>query len=259
MVEMRAFRLLSCVFWLLTGVAASAAEPPAILPNGPSFRVETELFQGDAVEPAAQHLILFDSGVIYDLRVDDQRSATMYDPARGRVILIDRVRKQQAVLATSDLTLAMAQLRAAAEREGKADRFGLEAQVTPGERVKPTDPETLEIRFSGVYYRTTMETVNQLEIAHAYNHFATLAAQLNVLRRRGVPPFARLTLGQHLAEAGQLPLAMDLEVRNGLRKERYRAHHLVVERLSDTDRKQIQELGKDLAQCEEVPLDAFQE
>lgn len=256
---MRASRLLSCVFWLLTGVAASAAEPPAVLPKGPSFRVETELFQGDAVEPAAQHLILFDSGVIYDLRVDDQRSATMYDPARGRVILIDRVRKQQTVLATSDLTLAMAQLRAAAEREGKADRFGLEAQVTPGERVKPTDPETLEIRFSGVYYRTTVETVNQLEIAHAYNHFATLAAQLNVLRRRGVPPFARLTLGQYLAEAGQLPLAMDLEVRNGLRKERYRAHHLVVERLSDTDRKQIQELGRDLAQCEEVPLEDFQE
>lgn len=256
---MRFSRLLSLVFWLLSGVAASAVTPPAALPSGPSFRVETELFEGDSVQPAARHLILFDAGVIYDIRLDDERSATMYDPTRGRVILIDRVRHQQTVLATTDLTLATAQLRAAAAGEGKGDRFGLDAKVTSGEQSKPSDPETLQIRFGGVRYRTTTLNVNQVEIAHAYNEFAVLAAQLNVLRRRGVPPFARMTLGKHLAEAGQLPLAMELEVRNGLKKERYRAHHLVVERLSDRDRKRIHELGNILAQCEEVSFEDFQE
>lgn len=256
---MRTSRLLACLFWLLSSAAASADNPPTVLPSGPSFRVETELFEGDSVQPAARHLILFDAGVIYDIRLDDERSATMYDPARGRVILIDRARKQQTVLATSDLTLAMAQLRAAAQREGKGEKFGLDAKVTTVEPIKPSDPEMLEIRFSGVRYRTTTEKVNQPEIAHAYNHFAVLAAQLNVLRRRGVPPFARMTLGQQLAEAGQLPLAMDLEVRSGLKKERYRAHHLVIERLSDMDRKRINDLGNILAQCEEVSLESFQE
>lgn len=259
-------RQLSHPFLLLAGLTlvtshprAFAAEPPAELPNGPSFRVETELFEGDSVEPAARHLILFDAGVIYDIRLDNEQTATLYDPTRGRVVLIDRARKQQSVLATTDLLRATAQLRAAAQQAGKSGTFGLDAQVTAGVRQTPTDPESLQIEFGNVHYRTTTWSVSRPEIAQAYHEFATLAAQLNVVRRRGVPPFARLTLGQKIAEAGAIPLDMHLEVWSGIKKERYRAHHLIVEQLSDMDRKRIAEIGRILAQCEDVPLDQMTE
>lgn len=268
---MQLFRPLSWVLPLVTGSflmggslmlsthPASAANPPAELPSGPAFRVETELFEGDKVQPAARHLILFDGGVIYDIRLDDERTATLYDPTRGRVILIDRVRKQQTLLATEDLLRATAQLRGAATQEGKADVFGLNAKVVPAAPIEPSAPQSLQIQFGSVHYDATTQPVSQPQIAQAYHAFATLASQLNVVRRRGVPPFARMTLGQKIAEAGEIPLELNLEVWSGIKKERYRAHHLIVEQLSELDRKRISEIGKLLAQCEEVPLDKFAE
>lgn len=238
---------------------SATAATPAELPQGPSFRVETELFEGDAVEPAARHLILFDGGVIYDIRLDNERTATLYDPTRGRVILIDRVRKLQTELSTEELLRATAQLRGAAEQEGKAEAFGLNAKVAT---VAPSDPSaspSLQIQFGSVHYDATTQPVSEPQIAQAYHAFATLASQLNVVRRRGVPPFARMTLGQQIAAAGEIPLELNLEVWSGIKREHYRAHHLIVERLSELDRKRINEIGRILAQCEEVALDQFPE
>ncbi|WP_164102860.1 hypothetical protein [Candidatus Laterigemmans baculatus] len=243
----------------LLGPRFATAAAPAELPSGPSFRVETELFEGDAVQPAARHLILFDAGVIYDIRLDSGRTATLYDPTRQRVILIDRVRKQQTVVATEDLLRATAQLRGAAEQQGKGEAFGLNAKVQPVTPKEPSELPSLQIEFGNVLYTATTQPVSKPQLAQAYHAFATLAAQLNVVRRRGVPPFARMTLGEQIAAAGEIPLELKLEVWSGIKKERYRAHHLVVEQLSELDRKRIAEIGRDLAQCEEVSLDQFAE
>jgi hypothetical protein len=256
-------RFLLTATLLLTMNASLVAQPnpetaSPSLPSGPSFRVETELFEGDNLKPSARHLILFDSGVIYDMRVDDTRYATLYDPTRGRVVLLDRSKGVHTILSTTDLLQATAQLRAAIEQEGKGTQFGLSAAVVMPPVASKDVSQTYEIGFGDCRYRTTTQSVTNAEIPQAYLRFANLAAQLNVLRRRGVPPFARMTLGQHIADAGLLPLETMLEVRNGLRKEKYRSHLLVVEQLSVNDRNRINEWGRELAATKQVPLNEFE-
>lgn len=228
------------------------------IPKGPSFRVETEVFEGDSTSPASQHLILFDAGVIYDLRLDDNRLATLYDPARGRIVLVDLQHRQQTTLTPSDLLMASAQFRAAIEQEGKEDAFGLNVKV---EKLAATAEETavqFEVGFGDTRYTSTTQSVRNPEIARAYHEFVVLASRLNIVRKQGIPPFARLALGEQIAEANRLPLSTVLELKQGLRKQKYRSHLLVVEQLSTKDRERIADLGKVLASCEEVAFGDFQ-
>lgn len=238
-------------------VTADGPQSENLIPKGPSFRVETEVFVGDKVQPAARHLILFDSGVIYDFRLDDDRFVTMFDPVRGRVVMVDRRQQQQTSVATANMLQATAQLRAAVVQEGKADKFGLNAVVTPATTANPGDISAFEISFGDTLYRTTTQNVASPEIARAYNHFATLASQLNVVQAFGAPPFARMTLGQHLADAGLLPQETTLEVRRGILKDRWKSQLLVVEQLSMLDKNRIGEFGKLLINCKEVELTEF--
>lgn len=228
------------------------------IPQGPSFRVETEVFEGDSTSPASQHLILFDAGVIYDLRLDDNRLATLYDPARGRIVLVDLQHRQQTTLTPSDLLMASAQFRAAIEQEGKEEAFGLNVTV---EKLAPSAEDSavqFEVGFGETRYTATTQTVRNPEIARAYHEFVVLASRLNIIRKQGIPPFARLALGERIAEANRLPLTTVLELKQGLRKQKYRSHLLVVEQLSTKDRERISDLGKVLASCEEVAFGDFQ-
>lgn len=244
------------VAWLTVGALLMmprlASAQPAALPQGPSFRVETEIFEGESTTPASRHLILFDAGVIYDLDLaNDRRAATVFDPVRGRVILLDKQGKIQTELSTEQLIEATAKLSLAARQGGKADAFGLNAEIVPA----PED--RFETHFGEYRYATTTQSVRNPALAQAYQEFAVWAARLNVLRRRGAPPFGRMTLGEAIAASGRMPLDLTLQVASGRKSQTYRAHHLVVERLSDLDRRSIDELGDALASFKQVPLEQF--
>lgn len=237
------------LFAMVVGSSAVADGP---YPSGPSFRIETEMFHGSASTPVSRHKILFDAGVIYDIHEQGGRWLTVFDPARGRVILLDEKKQVQAHVSTEELIEATAQLRAAAKEAGKADLLGLEATPTP--LVKE---DGYSIAFGLLHYKMTTQAVSNVEIAQAYNELASWAARLNVLRKRGAPPFARLTLGGQVADEGRLPLHLTLTIDQGLKKEQYRAHHLVVERLSELDRKAIDRVGDRLAAFKKVSFAEF--
>ena len=249
--------LVTSIFIAATVGAADSV--PA--PKAPTFRVETEVYIDDEVQPFDRHLILFDDGVIYDIFLDDDRVSTMYDPNRGRVILVDRQHRQQVVLSTSEMLAATAQARATIEAEGKGNEFGLQAEVVEQPPKTPGDPIRYQLSFGDTRYTTTTQAAKQPQVAVAYNQFVTLAGQLNVMLRRGTPPFARMVLGQHIAEMGHLPLRTELEhdVTASLKTRRYRAQLHLVEQLSVVDRERIAEFGKVLAECEPVSLADFQQ
>lgn len=234
---------------LAVGSSATASGP---LPSGPSFRMETEMFQGNATAPVSRHKILFDSGVIYDIHENGGRWITVFDPARGRVILLDKKTRVQTQVSTEELIQSTAQLSAAAKEAGKADALGLNAQPTALE-----EEEGYFVTFGPLHYKMTTQSVSNPKLAHAYHELAIWAARLNVLRKRGAPPFARLTLGEQVASDGRLPLHLTLTIDQGLKKERYRAHHLIVERLSELDRKAIDQVGDQLAAFKKVNYDEF--
>jgi hypothetical protein len=66
-----------------------------------------------------------------------------------------------------------------------------------------------------------------------------------------------MALGERVAEDQRLPLHLTLTVNQGLREETFRAHHLVVERLSELDRKAIDQVGNQLAAYRTVDLAEF--
>lgn len=243
---------LSRLLILLATAVPSSAAADNPLPSGPSFRIETEMFRGDETTPVSRHKLLFDSGVIYDIHETDGRWLTVFDPARGRVILLDKKTQVQAQIPTEELIQATAQLSAAAKEAGKTDSLGLNAKPT-----RLNEEVGYAIGFGPLHYEMTTQEVSDPLIAHAYHELAVWAARLNVLRRRGAPPFARLTLGEQVASEGRLPLHLTLTINQGLTKEKYRAHHLVVERLSELDRKAIDRVGDQLAVFRKISFEEF--
>ncbi|EMI22191.1 putative secreted protein [Rhodopirellula maiorica SM1] len=211
------------------------------------FRVTTEIYENASPKPAAKHLILFAGNLTYDLAEIQNRDVTVYDPDRKRVILLDRVAKTRTTINTEDLVRITAQARAAAETSEQQQRLGIAAS-----------PENQGPKYSISYgdarYETTTETPSEAEMAVRYGQFVDLASRLNLVHRRGLPPFARMSLSQRIASDGKIPTETTLTIRRGVQVDRFRSSHTFISTLSQQDRQQIDEIGGMLALYKEVPL-----
>lgn len=237
------------------------AADPTVVPQGPTFRIESETFSGDTVQPASRRLVLFDAGVIYEMWLDDDRVATLYDPGRERVLLIDREHLEYSEVSTTQLLTVSAQARAQVEQEGRGDYFGLRAEVRLDQSETETPTELHVIEFGDTRYETTTRELKNPAVGAAYYQYAQLAAQLNIYRKTGPPPFARLNLIKAVTDKGRLPLSTTLEVTQGggLKKLRLRAQMEVIDQLSKVDRERIANIGETLARSKKVPIEAFQQ
>lgn len=236
-------------------VAADAVseQPPTTLPRmAPSFRIETELFEGTQTKPQSQHLLLFDAGVVYDLPMGTGSTITVFDPARSRVMLLHKVQRVRTSISTDSLIQVSAQARSAAMAAGSARSLGLDARVT-----KADAPDTYIIEFDGTKYSATTQPALVDGVAAEYAAFTVWACRLNIARHVGPPPFARMTLADFLAAENALPRQVKLDVRRGLKTRTYRSENLYVGRLSDLDRKRISEVGDMIASFNEVEFSAF--
>lgn len=249
----RRFRCLSLLVgsMILGSGPLAAADAPFVL--YPSFRVETDIFEGDAASPQSQHLILFDSGVVYDLPVGNGSIITVFDIPRNRVILVHRTTRVRTSI-SSDLLIQMtAQVRAEAAVNGKAmDSLGLNAKVISG-----VTPESYVVEFDGNRYEASTQSVSDPAIAAEFAAFTAWAARLNIARHVGPPPFARIALADHLAALERMPKQVKLDVRRSFKTRTFRSENLVVERLSDPDRKKISDVGGMIASFTEVDFSEF--
>ncbi len=237
---------------LLLIVVLTLQQAPAetTVPVGPSFRIETEIYHEPSGTPVSRHKILFHSGVVYDLFEKGGSVNTVFDPFRQRVILLHSQQEVQAEIPTQHLIDVTAQLSVAAQQHDRAASFGLEAEVAEAE-------DRFSVQFGACRYDVTTQPVTNPEIAIAFHDFSVWAARMNVLHRRGVPPFGRMKLGESIASAGRLPLDLVLTIEEGRNKQSYRAHHLLIERLGDLDRQAIQRIGSQMANFRKVDLEDF--
>lgn len=230
---------------------AKAAQPALPVPAlAPSFRVETELFEGTQVKPQSQHLLLFDSGVIYDLPLGTGSTITVFDPQRSRVMLLHKIQRVRTSISTESLIQISAQTRAAAAESGA--NLGLTARV-----VQADSPDTYCIEFGGTKYTATIQAATSEQAAAEYAAFTVWACRLNLARHVGSPPFARMTLADFLAAEKAWPRQIKLDVQRGLKTRTYRSENLYVGRLSDLDRKKISDVGQMIASYAEVEFAAF--
>lgn len=216
-----------------------------------TFRVTTKLYADSDPIPAAEHRILFDQGLIYDLPQIESRFVTVYDEVANRVTILDRQTQVQTSLKVEDLERITAQARAAASTPEQQEQLGLNAQVEPSKRVVG-----YTIRFGNFEYHTSTQTPNDPDVAIDYARFVILASRLNIVRHRGVPPFGRMTLNQHIAAMGELPLETTLTLRRGGQSEKFRSTH-ALDPLTPTDRNKIDEVRGMLKLYRDVDFKEF--
>ncbi|MEM8668570.1 MAG: hypothetical protein AAGG48_13710 [Planctomycetota bacterium] len=236
---------------LVVFVLAAAALAFAENASAATFRITTLLYEGAAIQPAAEHRILFDQGLIYDLPQKDSRFVTVYDPAQGSITLLDRTTKVQATIDIDGLTRAAALARAAADTKQKEDLLGLNAQVTDSTRVIG-----YSISYGKLEYETTTQQPPDPKMATDFGRFTILSSQLNIVRRFGPPAFGKMTLYEHISRRGELPLELTLTVNQRDAVQTFRATHKL-ERLMDSDRTMIREVRAMMDLYKDVDFEKF--
>ncbi len=246
-ISARSFALL-CAGISTTMLIAAETNPG----YAPSFRVETHLFEGTNAQPSSQHLVLFDAGVVYDIPLESATVITVFDIPRGRVLLLHKDTLVKTSIATDTLVQMAAQVRATAMQSKNAAALGLDAKIFSG-----PEPDSYVVQFGDSKYATTSERVSDPQIAAEYASFTAWASRLNLARHVGSPPFARISLAEEMAAKQQLPRKLTLEVRRGFKTRVLRSENLVVERLSEVDRKQITDVGGMIATFNDVAFAEF--
>jgi hypothetical protein len=206
-----------------------------------TFRVTNKIYEGTDRNPSEEHWILFDDGHIYDLPQVESRYVTVYDLVKNQITRLDRKTQVQTTMKTDDLIEATAQARATAKTEEQREKLGLTAKVVASNRVTG-----LSIRFGNYEYHATTQTPPDPAVAARYGRFADLALRLNILRLGAPPPFARMTLNDHIALAGELPAETILVLHLDDAKKQYRSTQELTE-VSAADRKKIDEVRGMLA------------
>ncbi|MGB7327052.1 MAG: hypothetical protein WBD31_19405 [Rubripirellula sp.] len=216
------------------------------------FCVTVKTFSGAALEPSAEHRIVFDNGLVYDLPQIDPSTVTLYDPAQGRVTLLDRPRQVQTTISIDDLINVTAQARAAAEAdEQKKEQLGLNARVQTSNRMVG-----YSIQFGGATYHTSTQKPSNPAMAADFGQLSDLAARLNLVRRHPLPPFARMTLNDRVTSAGEIPLETTLTLKRGDQTDEYRSTMAIGE-VTEADKTAMIEIQGMAGLYKNVPLAEF--
>ena len=200
-----------------------------------TFRATSKIFQGANLNAEANHLLLFDEGLVYDLPQIRSRFITVFDEAQQQVTLLDRQTRVQTRILTDDLFKISAQVRAQAT-EAQKETFGLEAIVKPSTRVIG-----YAIKFGNLEYNATTQKPEDTSKATDYGRFFDLASRLNIFRKLGAPPFGRMTLNQHIMAAGEIPLEVMLTRRYEDKSQEFRLT-LEIDEMRPGDREKINEV-----------------
>lgn len=240
---------------LFAALAAGAVSAPA---RAEDFRVETDVFVGNQKKPVAQSLTLFASGLIYDFPLAGSEEVTVFDPVRGRFVLLDPPRKVKTTLAGQDILQFTAALKAHAQEAKGAVAFAAQPQF---ERSVDEQTGWLTLSSSILTYRAKGQLPKHASIVETYRQFADWYARLNATRPGGLPPFARMELNQALAGRGWVPEEVELTVasttpvvgKNLVLRSRHHFNWL----LSSTDRQRIEDAGTQLVTFQAVSFQDY--
>lgn len=218
------------------------------------FQVTVEVMELDA-ESGEQsqldlHLILFRDGKAYDFALTAPRDVTVVDPAQDKITLLSRVRHVKATLPTQDLTSTAARVRLFAKNEGIEERLGLTAKVQ-------VEGDRYQMKYSGFDYDVTTQTSQTATQAAKFAEFTDWAARINLIRKLGTPPFARMQLGRRIAVDGRLPETITLKLTSGEHRRTLMSRYRFESGLSDAASKRIDEVGGMMTLYQEVDLEAF--
>jgi hypothetical protein len=231
-----------CGSLLISAITTICCPQPVLAEE---FRIETDVFVGDAKEPVAETLTIFTNGVVYDFLLTGVEEITLFDPARDRLVLMDTKRKIKTELTMNSILEFVAHMKVQLSDDHRSYLLGETAEM------ETDDEGWLALANEQVMYRAECIKPEDKTTAAEYREFADWYARLNAMRPGNLPPFMRLRLNSEIARRGMLPKTIELTIS----KKRVltdksvvvRSKHLANWRLSSTDRKWIDRAGTHLA------------
>lgn len=216
----------------------------ACVAHADEFRVETDIFVGNQEKPIAENVTLFTDGRVYDFPLTGPEEITVFDPSRGRFVLLDCRRKVKTTLTTQDLVEFTSALKAHATETDGVFAFAANPRF---QQNHDSQTDWLTLSASLMTYRARGLTPNSKTVVSTYRKFADWYARLNATRPGSLPPFARLKLNEAIAKEGWIPEEVELTVTPKMRvvgrKLVMRSHHATVWHLSNKDRERIEKAG----------------
>jgi len=242
-------RVAFAVGMLITAAVAASA-------TAEGFRIETKIFVGKEKEPTSTTTTLFMNGVVYDFLSSPEQIAVFSQPRGnkpGRFILLDPERGVRTEFSTEKLNGAMENLTKWASQQKNSflkfaanPKFDESYDKSSGKIVLTSYEEN---------YRIDTATPERPEALAEYREFLDWYTKLNTLLEAGPPPGPRLQVNAALAKHKVIPTRVEL-TRQGDDKP-IRAEHDFTWRLSQADRKRIDDANASLAAYQNVENEEF--
>jgi len=214
------------------------------------FRVETEVFLDTESAPALATLTVFKGHVVYDFLLGAEPETTIFDVARGRIVLLNPQRKVKTTLTTEKLAEFTAAIQVRGNQREKSGLFAPSFELTEEE------PQKFTLTSPNLTYRVKGQVAKQPDAVERYRTFADWYARLNAVRPPNLPPFGRLEVNRHLAERQWLPERIERTANPG-RRQTAHSVHVVNWLLSNTDENRLAQAARQQAEFMEVSLGEY--
>ncbi|MCA9262050.1 MAG: hypothetical protein KDA61_22690 [Planctomycetales bacterium] len=222
------------------------------------FRVETEVFVGDAAEPTGRATTLYEKSAVYHF-VDSPAEIVVYrrgvNGSAGQFILLDLARQVRTEIPLDRMEKLVEKLTEwSAGQDAELPKFAARPEFK-----QSIDDKTGTLTLANDLWTYRVATVAAEEPACLlrFREFTDAYARLNCVVHHGLPPGPRLALNSVLAERGLAPIEIQREVSG--QKESARSVQFFSWRLSREDRDRLDDAREKIASFKKVSNEAFQQ
>lgn len=251
----------SIVVCLLTALLLLASTAAA-----QTFRMETDVHEGNAKARVCRVLTVFTDGLAYDFLTLENNGGngnitetTVFDIPNGRVVMLSPDRRMKTVVSLDELLKTTTDLKVNIKESDRLFHFA----AHPKFDVKfSAEAKELALRSDIMTYVVKCAKEETPGAARTYQEFADWSARLNSLRPgKNLPPFARMELDRELAQRNLMPaeIARTIVIAGTLRnrKEEVLTRHHINWILSSKDHDRIQRVAQQIGDFKTVSFQEF--
>ncbi len=241
----------SLASWIRFPVA-TAAMLLSTLAVAQEFRIDTHVVDNQTNKVLSESLTLFSDGVVYDFMLKGNKEIAILDTTRRQYIaLLNPSNKKMWTMNKQDLSSVVASLKTS--DRSKREPFFFDPQFATKFNQKTN---RLTLASEKLTYTVVTATPKFSAAVQQYREFADWTARLHSTMPGTMPPFARLTLNDALAQRGFIPVTVKLSIKERgkilTKRRHYTSHHLTTWMLNNNDRERIQQAQNALATFEPV-------